>query len=174
MMCTKTLTAALAGLCIAILGAGVKGQSAGRKVHLEFRLAQAGDEHWLVDLRDDKLVGINLNKSDRNRVSTPRNFNASSKLPAVCGKYFSYDSKGGTKSVFPADRSGEKTEWDMEGGRFGMRLRVRNGVFKGWWVGLGQESRTEDGKVVINQLVLVEDRNSAITFFWPDPADHGK
>ncbi|MGH7174456.1 MAG: hypothetical protein ACRELF_00925 [Gemmataceae bacterium] len=91
----------------------------------------------------------------------------------IDGFLLGYDLEGKSKNVLWRGRDRESTCWEIERGRrFSMRMRVRNGSLKGWWVGLKLiKEKPEPGKPAQARLVLVEDKKDAAVFTWEDPTD---
>jgi hypothetical protein len=140
-----------------------------REVDLKTR---GGEDHWwqVTDSGDRFVAEKHVPKS---QPVYRHNFKESADWMQVSGKYMAYDLSGKNKEVLAEKRYTETTQWTKEGGRNGMRLQVRNGALKDWWVGLGPIQEAKPGKRPSARLVLVEDKKDAAEFYWADPRDEG-
>jgi hypothetical protein len=140
---------------------------------VELHIRGSGYDYWQVDASGDGFVARHVFPGDR--VSYRHSFAESAGGMEVSGKYMGYDLSGKSKEVLARERYGESTQWEKEGARFGMRLRVPHGPLKGWWVGLKVvEDQPAPAKPTLAKLVLVEDKKDAAVFIWADPYDEGR
>jgi hypothetical protein len=172
------LLASMAGIAL-VLGGPISGRCQLRNEELvELFIEDSKSPSWIVRVSDNQVIAEKFRPGDRTHVV--RNFEESADWMEVDGRYMGYDLEGRSKSVLARERRDESTGWEKtgytsrqkNGGRFGMRLRARNGAFKGWWVGMEvTKDKPEPGKPALARLVLVEHEKDAVVFRWGDPRD---
>ncbi len=165
-----TLTAVVA----LTIGATAVGRCQPQKKDL-VELGVNGDKNrfWRVDCSDDEFIVRGFLPGTRNFVK--RNFEESHDWMKVAGCYMGYDLEGKSKEVLTRQGYGKSAQWVKHGGRFSMRLQVRHGKLKGWWVTLKiSKEKPERGKPALARLVLVKEEEKAAVFGWEDPDDRGR
>jgi hypothetical protein len=131
-------------------------------------------QEWLVDLAGGGFTARRLKPGDN--TMERKNFEAGGDWMLVSGKYMGYDITGKNVDVIPIDAKelADAGSWKKEGSRLGMRLQVKKGSLKDWWVGM--QPTTTDGKPTTDlaNLMLVKDKKDAAQFRWEDPNDDGR
>ena len=145
----------------------------GRKKNLvQLDIVDAKKRYWTVTISDKQVIAKSYDREDL--APSGGNFEERDDWIKVDGQYLAYDLESKKKEVLPRSRESKSTQWEKLGSRFGMRLRMRNGELKGWWVGLKVvKEKAERGKPALAHLVLVKHTKDAAVFRWGDPYDEG-
>lgn len=169
----KPHTGRLTLLAILALGlvVGDVGHSRPPPRDVELNIRGGADHYWKVNHDGRMFLAVRIRKGTTSPIYD--NFRETNDGMRVGGRYMGYDLTGRSKNVLARTAGGQDTKWQKVGSRFEMRLRVPQGPWKGWWIGLGPLEPAKAGQLPQARLVLVEAKKDAAAFRWGDPYDEG-